>query len=109
MSLPKKEQDELLAKFLASIDENMESTVKLLTSVAPSAAVKEFDETIDAMRLWEHELGYSNVVTMVLNYTHKLYDALEKLEDYPSDGNFQLLNNVISACSSAHEDAKFDY
>jgi len=109
MSLPEEQQDALLAKFLTSIDGDMDSTIKFLTSATPSAAVKDFDDTIDAMRLWEHELGYSNMVTLILHYTQGVFNALEKLEGYPFDGNYTLLNNVRSACSSAHEDAKFDY
>jgi hypothetical protein len=109
MSLPEEQQDALLAKFLTRIDKDMDSTIKFLTSVAPSAAVKDFDDTIDAMRLWEHELGYSNMVTLILHYTQGVYNALEKLEGYPSDGDYTFVNNVRSACSSAHENVRFDY
>ena len=99
-------QDAMLAKFIAHMNENMDDTIKFLTSVAPKAAINEVDETIQGFRNWEPQLGYSRVLTLILHYTEKLRVALDNL---PSECDHTLLNHVISECSSAHEDARFDY
>ena len=101
------EQDALFAEFKANIDKHLDDTVRTLTSMAPKAAVNEVDETIQGFRNWEPQLGYSRVLTLILNYLDKLRVALDDIE--PSDGDYTLLNYVMSECSSAHQDARFDY
>jgi hypothetical protein len=95
------QQDALLAKFLANINEHIDSDVKFLTSMPPHAAVEEVNKTIQAFQDWERELGDSYLRSLILHYLDELLKAVE----LASDVDPVLRNHLLSARCSAHADA----